>query len=181
MSTAAAVFAIANAGAAMAAVDVASRASRGSGTSEDPWMGWDVNTAWNVETEYAFRSGYYAYFASPNFLKSGIALKGEPGTVLRFLGAGNAVVFDNPGTSALIYNNWTMNVRMENFTIEDTAAATNGIYVRAMRNGVFRNISVRDVSAAAIRPRRSPRPTPKSPACARPPCGCSPAATEIRS
>src|SRR5206468_2853087 len=28
---------------------------------------------------------------------------------------------------------------------------TNGIYVRAMRNGVFRNITVRDVGAAAFR------------------------------
>ena len=142
---------IAHAGLAAAAVDVASRASHGSGTSDDPWIGWDVNTAWNAENEYAFRAGTYAYFASPNFLKSGLALKGEPGTVLRFLGAGNAVVFDNPGTSALIYDNWTMNVRMENFTIEGTAAATNGIYVRAMRNGLFRNITVRDVSAAAFR------------------------------
>jgi hypothetical protein len=134
-----------------AAVDVASHASRGSGSSADPWLGWDVNIPWEEETEYSFRAGTYAYFASPNFLKTGIALKGEPGTVLRFLGQGNAVVFDNPGTNAVAFKNWTMNVRMENFAIEGTAAATNGIYVRAMRNGIFRNISVRDVTASALR------------------------------
>ncbi len=136
---------------ALAAVDVSSRATMGSGSREDPWTGWDTNTAWSPETEYAFRSGHYAYSASPNFLKTGIALKGELGTVLRFVGQGNAVVFDNPGTNALIYRNWTMNVRMENFVIEGNAGATNGIYARGMRNAVFRNISVRDVSGAAFR------------------------------
>jgi hypothetical protein len=135
----------------MAAVDVASRATGGSGAPNDPWTGWELNTAWNPETEYAFRAGYYAYAASPNFLQTGIALKGEPGTVLQFAGGGNAVVFDNPGTTNIPYRNWTMNVRMENFVIQGNAGATNGIYARGMRNAVFRNITVRDVTAAAFR------------------------------
>ena len=136
---------------AFAAVDVASRATGGSGTPNSPWTGWDVNTTWNPETEYAFRAGYYAYAASPNFLRTGIALKGEPGTVLLFVGQGNAVVFDNPGGTGVLYRNWTMNVRMENFVIQGNAGAVNGIYARGMRNAVFRNITVRDVGGAAFR------------------------------
>jgi hypothetical protein len=130
---------------------VASRATGGSGGANDPWTGWDVNTTWSPETEYAFRAGYYTYAASPNFLQTGIALKGEQGTVLQFVGQGNAVVFDNPGTTSIPYRNWTMNVRMENFVIQGNAGAVNGIYARGMRNAVFRNITVRDVSAAAFR------------------------------
>ena len=136
---------------AFGAVDVASRATGGSGATNDPWTGWEVNTSWSPETEYAFRAGYYVYSVSPNFLQTGIALKGEQGTVLQFVGRGDAVVFDNPGTTNVPYRNWTMNVRMENFVIQGNAGAANGIYARGMRNAVFRNITVRDVGAAAFR------------------------------
>lgn len=136
--------------AAAPTVDVASRATSGVGTEASPWRGWETTTAWIAETEYFFRSGYYAYNVSPNFLKTGIALKGEAGTVLQFNGTGNAVVFDNPGGVSPIYRNWTMNVRMENFIIQGNPNATNGLFLRAIRNGIFRHISVRDVTNAGV-------------------------------
>src|SRR5262249_50292720 len=56
----------------------------------------------------------------------------------------------NPGGSGHAYSDWTMNVRMENFIIQGTAAATNGLFLRAVRNGIFRHISVRDVANACL-------------------------------
>lgn len=135
---------------ALSAIDVANQARGGTGTIAAPWTGWDTAFVWEPETEYFFRKGYYAYSVSPNFLKTGIALRGEAGTVLQFNGTGNAVVFDNPGGQPLIYRNWTMNVRMENFIIHGNANATNGLFLRAIRNGIFRHISVRDVSNAGV-------------------------------
>jgi hypothetical protein len=125
---------------AAAAVDVATLALFGTGTSGSPWVGWDSAISWQPETEYFFRKGYYAYSISPNFLKTGIALRGEAGTVLQFNGIGNAVVFDNPGGSGHAYSDWTMNVRMENFIIQGNSNATNGLFLRAVRNGIFRHI-----------------------------------------
>ncbi|MGZ5581637.1 MAG: hypothetical protein ACXWG3_17300 [Usitatibacter sp.] len=135
---------------AAAAVDVASSALAGNGAPTSPWVGWETATSWEPETEYFFRKGYYAYTVSPNFLKTGIALRGEAGTVLQFNGAGNAVVFDNPGGTAHPYSDWTQNVRFENFIIQGTARATNGLFLRAVRNGIFRHISVRDVANAGV-------------------------------
>jgi hypothetical protein len=137
-------------GSSLAAVDVANFATSGSGSQASPWVGWDAAVSWQPETEYFFRKGYYAYMISPNFLKTGIALRGEAGTVLQFNGVGNAVVFDNPGGSGHDFSDWTMNVRMENFIIQGTTGATNGLYLRAVRNGIFRHISVRDVSGACV-------------------------------
>ena len=138
---------------AFAAVEVAQFASAGNGTRADPWRGWDTAITWTGETEYFFRTGYFSYSVSPNFLKTGIALRGEAGTVLKHVGAGNAVVFDNPGThpgGSASADNWTMNVRMQNFIIEGNPATTNGLFLRGVRNGIFEHISVRDVRNAGI-------------------------------
>jgi hypothetical protein len=132
------------------AVDVATMAGAGFGIPGVPWTGWDTAITWEPETEYFFRKGYYAYSVSPNFLKTGIVLRGEAGTVLQFNGVGNAVVFDNPGGTGDPYKDWTMNVRMENFIIQGNANATNGLFLRAVRNGIFRHISVRDVANACL-------------------------------
>lgn len=136
--------------AAPAAVDVALLARAGTGTQAAPWTGWDTGIFWEPETEYFFRKGYYAYTVSPNFLKTGIALRGEAGTVLQFNGIGNAVVFDNPGTATPFYARWTHNVRMENFIIQGNPGATNGLFLRGVRNGMFRHISIRDVNNAGV-------------------------------
>lgn len=133
-----------------AALDVSTKATSGSGTPADPWRGWEVATPWAPETEFYFPTGTYAYGVSPNFMLTGIALRGEAGTVLKFEGVGNAVVFDNPGTDPLLWKRWTMNVRMENFIVQGTAAATNGLFVRGARNGIFKHLSVRDVASAGF-------------------------------
>ena len=60
---------------AAAFVDVATFARFGTGDASLPWTGWDTAITWQPETEYFFRKGYYAYSVSPNFLKTGIALR----------------------------------------------------------------------------------------------------------
>lgn len=135
---------------AAAGINVSLAATGGSGTAASPWTGWDTAITWSAETQYDFPSGVYAYSSSPNFLKTGIALKGEAGAVLKFTGSGNAVVFDNPGGGSPAYLNWTQNVRFENFIIQGNANATNGLFLRGVRNGIFSHVSVRDVGNACL-------------------------------
>jgi hypothetical protein len=131
-------------------IDVSQLAIAGMGTVASPWTGWDTAVTWVGEQEYYFPGGIYCYSVSPNFLKTGIALRGEAGTVLKHTGSGNAVVFDNPGGQTPINKNWTMNVRMENFIIQGNSATTNGLFLRGVRDGYFKHISVRDVSGAGL-------------------------------
>jgi hypothetical protein len=124
-------------------IDVSQLATSGNGSQASCWQGWDTAVTWVGEQEYYFPSGVYCYSTSPNFLKTGIALRGEAGAVLKHTGSGNAITFDDPIS-------WTMNVRMENFIIQGNSATTNGLFLRGVRNGVFKHISVRDVSGAGI-------------------------------
>lgn len=110
------------------AVSVSAFATGGSGTSVSPWTGWDTAITWTAFTSYHFRSGYYAYATSPNFLKSGIQLIGEAGVYLKHTGTGNAFVMDAGASSV-----WIQNVRVENITVlgnyasgAGTATATSG-------------------------------------------------------
>jgi hypothetical protein len=128
---------------ALAAVDVASRATAGTGTVTDPWTGWDTNTSWAADTEYFFRTGNFAYASSPNFLQAGLALIGEAGATLRFRGAGDALVFDSDGQVG--------NVRIENLIVQGNAKTANGIFMRGARDATLRHVSVRDVAGAALR------------------------------
>lgn len=95
-------------------VDVASAATGGTGTSGDPWTGWDTAITWAARTRYVFRSGWFAYATSPNFLLEGIELVGSPGTYLRHTGTGNAFVMDAGSTPGTI---WVQNVRVENINL----------------------------------------------------------------
>lgn len=139
-----------SASAISSAINVSSVATAGDGSAVSPWTGWDTAITWVGEQQYNFPGGVYAFCNSPNFLKTGIALIGEAGTVLKHTGSGNAVVFDNPGGQTPIQVNWTQNVRMENFIIQGNVATTNGLFLRGVRNGYFKHLSVRDVSNAGI-------------------------------
>jgi hypothetical protein len=122
----------------------------GTGTLANPWVGWDTNV-WAPFTEYYWPSGVYAWsIPGLNLLQPGIAHVGEAGTRLKFSGLGNAVSFDNPGGSGHAYSDWTQNIRFENFIIQGTASCTNGLFLRACRNGIFKHISVEDVSNAGL-------------------------------
>jgi hypothetical protein len=77
-------------------------------------------------------------------------LRGEAGTILKHTGSGNAVIFDDPGGLTPIQANWVANVRMENFIIQGNTATTNGLFLRGVRNGIFKHISVRNVSNAGL-------------------------------
>lgn len=115
--------------ASLAPIDVASFATSGSGTSIDPWVGWDTAIAWAQDGLYRFRNGWFAYSTSPNFLKPGIHLVGEAGTYLKHTGRGNAFVMDSNQPGVL----WIQNVKVENidlignyYTGAGTASVTSG-------------------------------------------------------
>jgi hypothetical protein len=131
-------------------VDVAILATEGNGSSGDPYRGWE-NLIPAAETEYYFREGKtFSYAHSPNWLVTGIALRGGAGTTLNHTGNGNAFVMDNPGGQVPNSRNWTKNVRVENLIIQGNPNTTNGMFLRGIRDGLFKHISIRDVSASAV-------------------------------
>jgi hypothetical protein len=132
-------------------VDVAALATKGDGSPSNPYTGWATLTP-APETEYYFRAGKtFSYDHSPNWLVTGVVVRGGAGTILKHLGAGNAFVMDNPGAhEGPTSIRWTHNVRVENLIIQGNAQTTNGMFLRGIRNGLFKHISIRDVSEAAI-------------------------------
>lgn len=138
----AAALALAMALPATAAVDVASRATGGSGTAANPWTGWDTAFEWTANTEYLFRSGHFRYGRSPDLVKPGIALIGEAGATLRFAGTGDALTVDSVTP--------VENVRIENLIIQGTRETRNGVFLRGVNNAVLRHVSVRDVANAGV-------------------------------
>lgn len=94
-------------------VDVASFATAGDGTQGDPWTGWDTEITWSANTTYKFRSGWYAYETSPNFLKTNISLIGEAGVFLQHTGTGDGFTLDSEDPGVL----WIHRLRVENLTI----------------------------------------------------------------
>lgn len=129
-------------------IDVSTYAT-GTGALADPFIGWE-SCPWAAETEFYWPKGIYSSPSIPNLLYTGIAHRGEAGTVIKHTGAGPAVCFDNPGTATPYYNRWTQNVRFQNFIIHGNANTTHGLFLRGVRNGLFDHVSVRDVSEAGI-------------------------------
>lgn len=130
----------------LAPVQVASLATSGNGTQASPWAGWET-LAITDATEYRFGKGWYAYNVSPNWLKPGVAIVGEAGVNLKHTGTGSAFVMD---AGAQVGGVWIQNVRVENLTIWGNANTKHGLYLRGVRNGAFRHLSVKDVSEAGI-------------------------------
>jgi hypothetical protein len=104
-------------------VDVAAQATGGTGTLADPWTGWDTAITWSARTEYHFRSGWFAYATSPNFLKEDIAITGEAGTYLKHTGTGHAFVMDSLQPGVL----WIQRARVSNITIVGNFSQLSGV------------------------------------------------------
>ena len=104
-------------------VDVASYATGGTGTSANPWTGWDTAITWTEFTQYNFRKGYYRYVTSPNFGLNGLELVGGAGVYLVHspTSLSNAVVFD-AGAGSI----WSFGCKMSGFNISGTPTALTG-------------------------------------------------------
>lgn len=95
-------------------VDVSSFATDGDGTKDTPWIGWDTAITWSPRTRYIFKTGYFAFDTSPNYLQEGIELIGSPGTYLLHTGTGNGFVMDaGPSVGSV----WIQNARVENIIV----------------------------------------------------------------
>ena len=123
-------------------VNVLDYISGGTGTSGNPYVGWDTATPWAANTEFVFPSGTFQYSTTLSLPYAGICLSGVGlGTVLKFTGSGNCVSFNNAGNSP----------RIEGFLINGNSSATNGIYTNNANYGVCRNVTVKNVSVSGFR------------------------------
>jgi hypothetical protein len=108
----------------LASVNVASLATSGDGSQANPWRGWETLIVTDA-TEYRFCKGWFAYSASPNWLKQGIAIVGEAGANLKHTGSGDAFVMD---AGATVGGVWIQNVRVENLTIWGNVNTRHGFF-----------------------------------------------------
>lgn len=128
-----------------APVNVLDYVTGGTGTSGDPYTGWDTATPWAANTEFVFPSGTFEYGTTLNLAYSKIYVHGVGrGTILKFTGTGNCVSFDG-GVSGI------NSPHIEGFLITGNASATNGIYTDNATYGICKNITVQNVSAAGFR------------------------------
>jgi hypothetical protein len=126
-------------------VNVLDYISGGTGTSGDPYVGWDTATPWAANTEFVFPSGTFQYSTTLNLAYSKIYVHGVGrGTILKFTGTGNCVSFDGGGSGI-------NSPHIEGFLITGNASATNGIYTDNATYGICKNIVVQNVSVAGFR------------------------------
>jgi len=126
-------------------VNVIDYISGGTGTSVDPYVGWDTATPWAANTEFVFPSGTFQHSTTLNLAYSKIYVHGVGrGTILKFTGTGNCVSFDGGGSGI-------NSPHIEGFLITGNASATNGIYTDNATYGICKNIVVLNVSVAGFR------------------------------
>lgn len=126
-------------------VNVIDYISGGTGTSGDPYVGWDTNTPWAANTEFVFPSGTFQHSTTLNLAYSKIYVHGVGrGTILKFTGTGNCVSFDGGGSGI-------NSPHIEGFLITGNASATNGIYTDNATYGICKNIVVQNVSVSGFR------------------------------
>ena len=92
-------------------VDVADAATGGTGTSGDPWTGWDTAITWSANTRYIYRSGYFAHDGATNFLKTEIQHIGEGTPIIKHTGRGYAFKLDADTI-------WIFGARIEGLLVE---------------------------------------------------------------
>ena len=124
-----------------APVNVIDYISGGTGTSGDPYVGWDTAITWAANTKYVFPVGVFQHSAELSLAYAGIFLQGSGvGTVLKFTGSGVCARFEG-GVGGGVYD-----IRMDGFLIKGNANATHGIYLTNCNHMSFKNISVVDVT-----------------------------------
>jgi hypothetical protein len=126
-------------------VDVTSYATGGTGTSADPWTGWDTAITWAARTSYVFGDGYYAYATSPNFAFTWLELRTTKATVLQHTGTGYALLLDGGAAGDGVY---FLSIKGGG-KLESNASATGGMYVRAVHHWDF-DISFRNIPGRCI-------------------------------
>jgi len=122
--------------------NVAQYATGGTGTTLDPWTGWDSAITWTARTAYYFPSGQYSYASTLHLGLNGIHLLGDGAgiSVLHFTGSGHAIDFDAGVTIAIVSD-----VYMEKMSVVGNTSATVGLYLRALAGGRFADVSLADV------------------------------------
>lgn len=125
---------------------MSSLATSGDGTAASPWSGWEGLTIADY-TEYHFEKGWFAYSTSPNWLKVGVSVTGEAGSVLKHTGSGDAFIMD---AGAVPGSLWLHIGKVENLFIRGNANTRHGMFLRGVRQGAFSNIEIRDIPEAGV-------------------------------
>ena len=130
------------AGAQVNAIDLV---TGGSGTSGDPWTGWDTNIDWNLSSfTYVFPKGVWAFSAGIQIDGQSISiigLGGSTGTEFKFTGGGRAFTLNSTATRHLI----------QDVLIRGNALATDAIFLNIANHGIIRNVRVVDFTDAGLR------------------------------
>jgi len=123
-------------------------ATGGTGTTADPWTGWDTALPWTAGRHYVFVPGVFAYATAPNWAVSGLTLEGAGSalTTLHHTGTGVAVNMDGGASGAITCTG----TAMRGFLIQGNASTTDGIYRRACIHGRFDDLRVTDVSQSGL-------------------------------
>lgn len=134
-------------------VYVASYATGGSGTSGDPWTGWEFTPESN--TKYFWRAGWYATAGwSVDFGTTQIhdvTFDFEETAVIQHTGSGVAITWKSDSGHTPTWKDWFFNFQVHHLTIEGNASTTDGVLLRGCRFGLFFQPSIRNISGAAWR------------------------------
>ena len=106
----------------------------GSGTSGDPWTGWDTSITWSSASykQYNFCDGYFAYSTTIT-IPQGINWFGfvtSAGTVIQYNGSGLAMDIGGTGLPGVAGGNQGFNIRIA--TLRGNASATGGVRCRQL-------------------------------------------------
>ena len=117
----------------------------GSGTSGDPWTGWNTNIDWTQSgITYVFPKGVWAYSVGIQIDGQSISiigLGGSTGTEFKFNGVGRAFTLNSEATKHLI----------QDILIRGNALATDAIFLNLANHGIIRNVRVVDFTDAGLR------------------------------
>lgn len=138
--------------------NVATLATSGSGTYDDPYLGWDAPMAALLSSvganqKFFFPSGTYEWDTTFNWgAHSNVQFHGEGGTVLKYTGTGIAVHMLAEAATSVTYPDGvsTMGIIFENFIIDGTETGTTGLKIESVHGSKFRNIGIRSVTDVGL-------------------------------
>jgi hypothetical protein len=90
--------------------------------------------------------GTYKVSTLPNYNQAGTRIIGKGQVVINYTGSGQGLICDAGSTTQQ-----AMNIYIDNLTINGTAVATDGIFIRSIHHSIFRNIRIRNFPVAGLR------------------------------
>ena len=109
-------------------------------------VGPAIVAAYAASQQLLFPPGTYRASILPNFNIAGTWIVGEGLVQINYTGTGQGLVADAGSGSQKVYN-----VHIENLIINGTAAATDGMFTRAVHHSSFKRIRLRNFPTSGLR------------------------------